>query len=54
VHARELRASGPGDLQQGDRVEFEVVQDASGKSKATKLRLDENRASAMPRAGSLG
>ena len=43
VHVRELRASGLGDLQQGDRVVFDVVQDASGKSKATKLRLHENR-----------
>jgi cold shock protein len=43
VHVRELRASGLGDLQQRDRVEFEVAQDAGGKCKATRLRLNENR-----------
>jgi CspA family cold shock protein len=43
VHVRELRASGLDDLRQGDRVVFDVVQDAGGKAKATRLRLDENR-----------
>jgi hypothetical protein len=36
------RASGLGDRKQGDRIAFDVVQDTSGKSKATKLRLYEN------------